>query len=226
MNNLVCIIPVSDLRNAKSRLSSFLSNSEREELLKKMLLDIVSNVSKQVDSILLVSKDEKIRDFCEKNSLIFVREAEHRDNFLNNAIVDAINVVRSDFPENDILILPSDIPLITGEIINDVKSKSSDLVISPSCGGGTNLLCFRNNFDFKPLFGDRSFFNHLKEAEYLKMNVNILDSFFLSLDVNIPNDLGEILLHGRNTCTYAYLSSIGVCVEVCHGVERLYVRRV
>ena len=226
MSNLVCIIPVSDLRNAKSRLSSFLSDSEREELLKKMLSDIVFNVSKQVDSVLLVSKDDEIRNFCEKNSLIFVREAEHSDNFLNNAIVDAINVARKDFPENDILILPSDIPLITEEIIIDVKSKSSDLVISPSGGGGTNLLCFKNKFNYKPCFGDMSFFNHLKEAEDLKMNVNVLDSFFLSLDVNTPNDLGEILLHGSNTCTYDYLSSIGVCVEVCHDVERLYVRRV
>lgn len=225
MRDLICIIPVSELVNAKSRLSSFLNYDERRGLLEMMLLDIVSNISNHVESIVLVSKDEKIRDFCKHHKLKFVKEEEHEGNFLNNAISDAISRIKMDYPDDDYLILPSDIPLICEEHIIAVKDKDCDLVISPSKGGGTNLLCFNNSFDFKCCFGKMSFFEHMKEASRLGMNYEVYDSFYLSLDVNTKHDLGEILLHGEGTFTQDYLSGLGIFVKSSHGEERLYVER-
>jgi 2-phospho-L-lactate guanylyltransferase len=57
------------------------------------------------------------------------------------------------------------------------------------------------------------------------MNPNIYDSFYLSIDINTPQDLGELLLHGKNTYTFKYLNSLDIVVENNHGGERLNVYR-
>ena len=40
MDNIYAIIPVSKFKNAQTRLSTFLSENEREKLLKVMLKDV------------------------------------------------------------------------------------------------------------------------------------------------------------------------------------------
>lgn len=226
MKDLVCIIPISNLNNSKSRLSTLLSLSERKELLRVMLKDIVSKISSQVDEIFLVSKDLEVYDYATQLGVSFIKEKDHDSDFLNNALYDSINEIKLNFVDKDILILPSDVPLIKEEHIISAKSSSSDLIISPSRGGGTNLLVINSDFDFKPHFGDMSYFMHIDEAYYSKMDVNIIESFYLSLDVNTCEDLGEILLHGVDTYTYEYLSSLKFNVKGNHGQERLNVERI
>ncbi|MBR2558282.1 MAG: 2-phospho-L-lactate guanylyltransferase, partial [Methanobrevibacter sp.] len=51
MDDIYAIIPVSKFKNAKTRLSPFLSEEEREELLKAMLHDITDTLKKHVDKI-------------------------------------------------------------------------------------------------------------------------------------------------------------------------------
>ncbi|MBO7719294.1 MAG: 2-phospho-L-lactate guanylyltransferase [Methanosphaera sp.] len=225
MKKLVCIIPVSSFSNSKTRLSPFLSDSERRKLLKVMLKDIVSNIRGQVEDIILVSRDDGVLEYARQLNVSFVKEGEHENNFLNNALLDAIRNVRLNYPNHDILILPSDIPLVKPEHIESAKNSQTDLVLSPSKGGGTNLLLFNSDFDFIPLFGDMSYFNHMNEAYTSNMTVNIIESFYLSLDVNTNEDLGEILLHGMNTHTYEYLSNLNIIVKSSHGQERLDVKR-
>ena len=74
-------------------------------------------------------------------------------------------------------------------------------------------------------FGDWSFFEHLKEAENAGVPWYIYDSFYLSLDVNTAEDLGEIMMHGFGTETRKFLKSIGLVVRSNHGTERLRVER-
>ena len=47
----------------------------------------------------------------------------------------------------------------------------------------------------------------------------------MALDVNTTEDLGEIMIHGKNTHTKKYLESLGISVESIHGHERLKVTR-
>ena len=124
-----------------------------------------------------------------------------------------------------IMILPADIPLFNSRNMKYILKNRDDFIISPSKGGGTNLLYINREYNYKPLFGAFSFFKHVQEAKNNNLDVNIYDSFYLSLDVNTPQDLAEILLHGRNTHTYNYLSNLNIGVESNHGKERLYVYR-
>lgn len=225
MKDLIAIIPVSSFNYSKTRLSPFLSETERVELLRVMLKDIIKVIENEVEEIVLVSKDKHVKDLAKGLFVNFVKEQEHENNFLNNAISDAVSQVKINYPNKDILILPSDIPLIKREHIATLKSMDRDLIISPSKGGGTNLLCFNEKYDFETRFGPMSYFEHLKVANELNMSINIIESFYLSLDINTPEDLGELLLHGIGTDSYDYLRSLNIVVESIHGKERLNVRR-
>lgn len=225
MKDLIAIIPVSSFNYSKTRLSPFLSETERVELLMVMLKDIIKVIENEVEEIVLVSKDKHVKDLAKGLFVNFVKEQEHENNFLNNAISDAVSQVKINYPNKDILILPSDIPLIKREHIATLKSMDRDLIISPSKGGGTNLLCFNEKYDFETRFGPMSYFEHLKVANELNMSINIIESFYLSLDINTPEDLGELLLHGIGTNSYDYLRSLNIVVESIHGKERLNVRR-
>ncbi len=225
MKDLIAIIPVSGFKESKTRLSPFLSEDERVELLKVMLKDIVMVIEDEVDEIVLVSKDDNVKSFAKELFVNFVKEKEHENNFLNNAISDAVNEVKVNYPDKDILILPSDIPLLKSEHVSTVKSMDKDLIISPSKGGGTNLLCFNEKYDFETKFGPMSYFEHLNVAHQLGMSINIIESFYLSLDMNTPEDLGELLLHGIGTNSYEYLRSLDIVVKSNHGKERLDVQR-
>ena len=61
MKDLVAIIPVSSFNESKTRLSPFLNEKERIQLLKYMLKDIITTIENEVDEIVLVSKDENIK---------------------------------------------------------------------------------------------------------------------------------------------------------------------
>ena len=190
-----------------------------------MLKDIINVIRSEVEEIVIVSKDNDVKDYATELYVNFVYEKEHDDDYLNNAISDAITDVKLNFPGRDLLILPSDIPLIKRQHISTIKSMDNDLVISPSKGGGTNLLCFNSSFDFKTQFGDMSYFKHLTIANDLDMSVNVIESFYVSLDINTPEDLGELLLHGIGTYSFDFLRNIGLTVNSNHGKERLDVRR-
>ncbi len=225
MKDIVAVIPVSSFDESKTRLSPFLTKDERVELLKVMLKDIINVIRNEVEEIVLVSKDESVKDYAKELKISFVKERKHENNYLNNALKDAIEEVKINFLHNDILILPSDIPLIKQQHISTVKNMNNDLIISPSKGGGTNLLCFNNEYEFEPCFGEMSYFKHINTATELNMSINIIESFYLSLDINTPQDLGELLLHGVGTYSYEFLRSMNIIVNSSHGTERLDVRR-
>lgn len=70
-----------------------------------------------------------------------------------------------------------------------------------------------------------SYQKHLKEAERKKLNPQVHDSFFMALDVNTTEDLGEIMIHGEKTHTRKYLKELKVAFEPFRGSERIKVTR-
>ena len=74
-------------------------------------------------------------------------------------------------------------------------------------------------------FGDFSYKEHVNAADRKNLNPQVHDSFFMALDVNTTEDLGEIMVHGENTNTRKYLKELKINVESVHGSERLKVTR-
>jgi 2-phospho-L-lactate guanylyltransferase len=216
------IIPVSRFSNAKTRLSPTLTPIERENLLKSMLKDVIYVLKKSVDHVLVISSDKDVLVYVDTLDVQILEEEGETD--LNGALNQAVDY--SSKKCSKVLIIPSDIPLIKEEYVKEIlrKGEEADVVIAPAKGGGTNaLLCPAPGL--KMMFGDCSFFNHQDEAKRKGFTFTIYDSFYLSLDVNTAEDLGEIMLHGENTNTYQYLKELSLTVRSNHGVERLQVER-
>lgn len=233
MDKIYAIIPVSQFSNAKTRLSPFLSPEERENLLKAMLKDIANALKPIVDKIIIISKDNDVLNYAKELELTTLIEEEHEktknlkasDNSgLNLALKQAMKWSRT--KTRKVIILPSDIPLIGKTNIKLLidHAKKLDFIIVPSKGGGTNTLITKPlAIDMK--FGEFSFKKHIEEAEKKKLNPLIHDSFYMALDVNTTEDLGEIMIHGNGTETKKYLESLNIKVESIHGHERLKVTR-
>ena len=214
MDEIYAIIPVTKFKNAKTRLSPFLSEDEREKLLKAMLHDVTDTLKKHVDEIIIISRDEQVLKYAESLNVTTLLENDNSD--LNKALTQA----------KKIIIVPSDIPLIgktnIGMLIE--ASKSLDFIIVPAKGGGTNMIIMKP-MAIHTRFEGFSYEEHIKAAERKKLNPQVHDSFFMALDVNTAEDLGEIMLHGKNTHTRKYLKELKVNVEPFRGSERLKVTR-
>ena len=222
MDNIYAIIPVSKFKNAKTRLSPFLTEEEREELLKAMLHDVTDTLKKHVDKILIISRDEDVLSYAEKLNLDTILEDENSN--LNKALKQAMKYCKG--KAKKVIIVPSDVPLIGKTNVQMLidASKSLDFIIVPSKGGGTNMIIMKP-MAIHTRFEGFSYKEHVKAAEKKKLNPQVHDSFFMALDVNTAEDLGEIMLHGKNTHTRKYLKELKVNVEPFRGSERLMVTR-
>ncbi len=222
MKKTYAIIPVSRFSQAKTRLTPSLTPLERENLLKSMLKDVINTIKDCVDEVVVISSDKDVLDYVRVLNVVCLTEEGETD--LNGALMQAVKWCSQH--ANQVLIIPSDIPLIRKSQAEEMVELSDKwpVIIAPAKGGGTNaLLIPTKGVDMK--FGDCSFFEHLKEAEKAGLHSYVYDSFYLSLDVNTSEDLGEIMIHGFGTETRKFLKSIGLKVRSNHGVERLRVER-
>ena len=222
MDNIYAIIPVSKFKNAKTRLSPFLTEEEREKLLKVMLQDVTYTLKKHVDKIFIISRDEDVLEYAKKLNLNTILEDENSN--LNKALKQAMKQCKG--KTRKVIIVPSDVPLIgkTNLAMLIDASKSLDFIIVPSKGGGTNMIIMKP-MAIHTRFEGLSYKEHVNAAERKKLNPQVHDSLFMALDVNTAEDLGEIMIHGEKTHTRKYLKELKVKVEPYRGSERLKVTR-
>ena len=222
MDNIYAIIPVSKFKNAKTRLSPFLSEEEREKLLKVMLQDVTDTLRKYVDEIFIISRDEDVLSYAKSLNLNTILEDENSN--LNKALTQAMKYCKG--KTRKIMIVPSDIPLIGKTNVKMLidASKNLDFIIVPSKGGGTNMIIMKP-MAIRTKFEGFSYKEHVNAAEKTQRNPQVHDSLFMALDVNTAEDLGEIMIHGEKTHTRQYLKELKVTFEPFRGSERIKVTR-
>ena len=222
MDNIYAVIPVSKFKNAKTRLSPFLTEEEREKLLKVMLRDVTDTLKKHVDKIFIISRDDDVLSYARSLNLDTIMENENSN--LNKALTQAMKYFKG--KTKKVLIVPSDIPLIGKTNVQMLidASKNLDFIIVPSKGGGTNMIIMKP-MAIRTKFEGFSYREHVKAAERKKLNPQVHDSFFMALDVNTAEDLGEIMIHGEKTHTRQYLKELKVKFEPFRGSERIKVTR-
>ena len=222
MDEIYAIIPVTKFKEAKTRLSPFLTELEREELLKVMLHDVSDALKKYVDKIFVITKDSEVINYAKSLNLETILENE--DSNLNKAMTQSMKYCKGKVKK--VLIVPSDIPLISKTNIEMLinASKNLDFIIVPSKGGGTNMIIMKP-MAIKTKYEGFSYKKHIQEALKKNLNPQVHDSFFMALDVNTAEDLGEIMIHGDSTHTKQYLKKLKVKFEPFRGSERIKVTR-
>jgi 2-phospho-L-lactate guanylyltransferase len=171
---------------AKSRLSPVLSQEEREEFVELMLNQVIDTLLeagiKTIDilspSIYGLENMKKANVLLDKSDL---NEALNR--YLEQA-------------EEPVLIVMADLPLLSPDHVKGITSTKEDLCIAPGKGGGTNILFIKNPSEYKVKYYGSSFLTHCLIAEKTEQSIEIYDSFLAGTDMDEPEDLVELLIHG------------------------------
>lgn len=108
---------------------------------------------------------------------------------------------------SDILIVMADLALLTEKDVVGILNCDGDVVFCPGRGGGTNMILIRDP-RFRTCYQGLSFPKHLRLAEELGLRATVFESFRAGCDIDLPEDLAEVLLHGKGE-TRELLKSLG-----------------
>lgn len=185
-----------DACEPKTRLSDVLDESEREQFARIMLtdvLDVLQRAGYEPTVLATAAVD------CDCPVRVDQRE-------LSTAV--NAELAKEDYPVG---IVMADLPLLTVDTVDRLVDTPGDVVIAPGLGGGTNALVVRSE-QFSVDYHGVSFRDHYSQAVADGLDVSVVDSFRLAVDIDSPEDLIEVLLHGEND-TAEWLTSAGLTIH-------------
>jgi 2-phospho-L-lactate guanylyltransferase len=188
-------------QGAKSRLSPILSSRERKPLAFSMLRDVLDAVS-GFGRVTVLSRPGL--DIVEVGREVEVLESELELNDALNSLIE--EEARRGWP-SDILVVMADLAILTEKDVVGILNCDGDVVLCPGRGGGTNVILMRSP-QFRACYQGLSFPKHLAIARAAGLKVSVFESFRAGCDIDEPEDLAEVLLHGHGE-TKSVLESLG-----------------
>jgi len=208
--SIFAVVPVKSLLKSKTRLSSVLNPQDRQTLTLSMLGDVLKALkSSMVYQIIVVSSDKTVKVLANKFGVAHLSESQLG---LNPAIEQATEWCIQDDAES-VLVLPTDVPLIMPEDINQIVklgSEEKSIVISPSQNGGTNALLQKPPNLIPPCFGRHSFMKHVGKASSKGISIRFYSSERVSFDIDSLEDLKNFLETESQTMSRLFLEQIRV----------------
>jgi 2-phospho-L-lactate guanylyltransferase len=190
------IIPVKPLKLAKSRLAAVISPDQRQEFAQALLrrtLEVVQNVP-QVTGTLVISRDTKVLAIARDYKAFTVMESGAPE--LNAALMRATQVI-SGWHGDSVLVLPSDLPLLTSEDISAMidlgKDYHSMVIATDQNEDGTNALMTTPPGLIQYAYGSGSYQRHIALAKAAGVSIKFYHSERLLLDVDLPEDLEKYM---------------------------------
>jgi 2-phospho-L-lactate/phosphoenolpyruvate guanylyltransferase len=211
------VLPVKDLPRAKQRLAGILSAQERQELARAMLEDVLSALaaSAGLAGILLVTRDAEARRLAARYGARVLAEATNRGHTAASSLA-ARTLAREAVA--GMLQVPADIPLVTPDDVAallQVHGEAPAVTLAPSRDErGTNAVACSPPDVMRLRFGDDSFSPHLRRAQALGIEPQIVRRPGLALDIDTPDDLAAFLAAPSPTRAFAYLAASGIGLRV------------
>lgn len=215
------IVPVKQLSSAKERLAFLLSPIERRSLALAMLEDVVTVLcsSRKLDGVVVISNDPIVWEMAKNLGALVIEELLQEG---ENVSVEQATKICMNWGASSVLVVPSDIPLITLADVDFLieKSKNDDqenhsytprVILVPSLDHkGTNALLRRPPDIIPTHFGYNSFQAHIAEAEKQQIPYKIWILPRIALDIDSPEDLRLFLSTENQTQAYQELIRMGI----------------
>ncbi len=186
------LIPLKDLSETKSRLSSVLDINSRRKITFGMLKIVLDAAKKSnADNIVLVGTDDSI---LEIGSLFDVDTRIPNGDHLAHDIDIVVNERKKlgDIP----IYIPSDLPLLNETDINQVIKFSEfgqKVVLVPSSSdGGTNCISFNVGTGFSCQLGENSFRKHLDECKKNLIDYKTIEPQGMLFDLDTVDDFNKL----------------------------------
>lgn len=182
-----------------------LSGPERRDLTIAMLTDVLERVkgAKGNNEIMVVSSDGRVLREAAAAGVNFL--GERSDRGVNAAVNLAI---RATADADGWLVLPSDLPFIRTEDIDEVLwlGREGRIVISPSRRlNGTNALFLGRDFTISLSYDKESFWTHLCRAARQGLPVAVYGQMTMLLDIDSPSDVAAAMKQPGDNRTVKFL---------------------
>ena len=205
---VVAVVPLKNLKSAKSRLSNILAEGERQELVLAMFDDVLVSLreSNFIDRIFLVAD----KYFNPVADVQMITEIKNRG--YDEAIIEALKDSRVNQAQA-MLILPADLPLVSRDELNTLIRDQEDRSIRIAGArdqDGTNALVMKPPHLLTTSFGVGSFERHKKFAKALSVKIEEVNLPGLSFDVDTEKDLIDFVQTKSDTRTYRFLDESGI----------------
>ena len=154
-----------------------------------MLNDVLDALveAKSVDGILLASRAKEAKSIAKKWNVELYRDTAHT---LVDALTDAGERVKNGLNATTAIIVPGDVPLITGSDVDHVLHYHADVTIVPDSHKiGTNALVCTPPNAFPLIFDGRSYHPHIEAATRSGLQVRSVQSRAFAIDVDTAEDL-------------------------------------
>lgn len=216
---LWAVVPVRGIADGKTRLSGILADDERQALVRRLLLVTFAALasSRHLAGWAVVSRDPAVLALAAAWGGIPVRERADTPLQPTQALNMAIETGRDVLAEHSarhMLILPSDLPFVTGEALDAVwraHARGYDVTVVPARDGdGTNALVLSPPMALAPAFGPGSCAVHTTRALASGCAVQHHDSEELAFDLDTPVDLADMRARAGYHAAAAYLAGPSV----------------
>jgi 2-phospho-L-lactate guanylyltransferase len=197
---IFALLPVKSPRNAKQRLSGFLSPEQRETLARAMYEQVLGTLCsvRGLDRVVVATSDPGIAERARRHG-VEVFEEDQQVSHSHSADLAAQRAM--ELGATSIILLPIDVPLVTQAEIEDlVEHARHGVIVVPSGDGtGTNALVRYPPNAMKACFGPGSFRAHCGLAESLGIPLKVLRPPGILFDLDTPEDVAELLERAPNT---------------------------
>lgn len=207
------LVPLKDPYNAKTRLSSLLSPTQRAELMMTMFADVTAALARtrKADCIFVATSYEPGAKIAQ--SLGFEVYREQTQISESHSVDEASRWLRGQGFDL-VLRLPADIPLVRSDDVDDLLSveisSPATLIVPSREGTGTNAIARTPPDLFPSHFGPNSFSLHSAEAATAQAQIIVRQYDRIALDIDEPADIVDFLKTGAGTKTFDFLTSPSV----------------
>lgn len=217
------VIPIKQLENAKQRLGSLLSASQRAGLFQAMVEDVLEAVTTcdRIDEVMVVTNDVRVTEIARRYSARVMAEPDVPG--LINAVTSAGVQLRAE-GVGTMMFLPGDVPLVTVEELEVVLDgfglqEHAEFGIVPASDlGGSNCVVCSPPDCMAFGFGEDSFRRHLGLARERGIEPIVAKLPGIGLDIDTPDDLIELagVLSRQNLLTHTqrFLQSSGILTQL------------
>ena len=187
-------MPVKPFDWAKSRLEGVLSPADRAALARCLMLGSLRALhdSACFHRVVVVSRDEAALTLAQNEGALSLPERGEPD--LNAALQDARGLALSQ-GATSLLVLASDLPLVTPDAIRKVVAASDDaavVIVPDRRDEGTNALLLSPPDAIAFGFGGLSSQRHLGFARAAELSTRLLRLESIGFDVDLPQDLEDL----------------------------------
>ena len=226
---IFAVLPVKSPRNAKQRLSGFLSAEQRETLARILYRQTLASLcqAEGIDRVVVMTSDSEIAEHARRSgALVFDENAQ----VSHSVSADAACLRAIQLGATTVLLVPIDVPLVTpadftrlaaaarpgGQGSPQASPQASSqpgppakLIVVPSADGtGTNALARTPPDVIESRFGPGSCRAHLDQARSKSVHSEVLRLRGLMFDIDTPEDVAEFLAGPHESDAAVFLRTL------------------